>query len=68
MNENPEDEEVLDLPELLIDDINIAKTNANTTSKKSPAKKNETRSESEEEFEVSEVSSNQEEIEESSFR
>ena len=56
------------MPELLIDDINIAKTNANTTSKKSPAKKNETRSESEEEFEVSEVSSNQEEIEESSFR
>ena len=44
------------MPDLLVGDINMMKSNANTTSKKSPAKKIETRSASESEFEVSEGS------------
>jgi len=47
LNENPEDEKVLDLPDLVVSDIKIVKSGANTTSKKSPAKKIDTISDSE---------------------
>ena len=43
IKENPEEDKEIDLPILLLEDINFrGVSNANTTSKKSPAKKIET--------------------------
>ena len=69
MKENPEEDKEIDLPILLLEDINVRGiSNANTTSKKSPAKKIETQSKSESEFEASEDSNDSDELEEISDR